>query len=118
PDARHLRSEQLLDGALDLDLVRAGRHLKHDRAAVFAQDGRLLGNQRAPDDICQFHASASWSFSIALFVATTRRASITSRAVSRALGTSETPAMFFTDRDSFSSTATSTSTALPVTPSR
>ncbi len=41
-------------------------------------------------------------------------ASATSRAVSRALATSERSGMLRTDRDSFSSTLTSTSTALPI----
>src|SRR5688572_18985567 len=37
PNALDFRAEQLLDRLLDLDLVRAGRHLEHDRAPVFAQ---------------------------------------------------------------------------------
>src|SRR6185369_8036963 len=48
-DALDLRAEQLLDRALDLDLVGAGRHLEHDRAAVLAQDRRLLGGGRPTD---------------------------------------------------------------------
>src|SRR5262245_46995407 len=117
-DAVHFRSQQLLDGAADLRLVGARRHVKHQRAAVLAEDRRLLGDQRAANDIREFHDRVSWSFSIAPLVATTRPASITDRAVSRALATSETPGMLRTDRDRFSSTATSTNTALPLTPSR
>src|SRR6185295_2188213 len=117
-DAFDLGAEQLLDRALDLDLVRGGRHLEHDRPAVFAQQRRLLGDERAADHVGELHASASCSFSSAPCVATTRPAAITSRAVSRALGTRVTPGMLRTDRDSFSSAATSTRTALPVMPSR
>src|SRR2546426_6790803 len=89
PDAVHLGAEQLLDGPLDLHLVRARRDLKHDRPAVFAQDRRLLGDERAPDDVGDLdaHASASWSFSNAPFVATTVPASATWRAVRRPLCT-------------------------------
>ena len=54
-DALDLGAEQLLDRALDLDLVGAGRHLEHDRPAVFAQERRLLGDERPADDVCQFH---------------------------------------------------------------
>src|SRR5580765_2559759 len=119
PDALDLGAEQLLDRAFDFDLVRAGRHLEHNRPAVFAQDRRLLGDERAADHVCQFHElSASCSFSRAPCVATTRPAPATSRAVRRALATSDTPGMLRTDRDSFSSAATSTRTALPVTPNR
>src|SRR5688572_22581464 len=50
-----LRTEQLLDGALDIDLVGVPGHLEHERAAVIADDGRLLGDQWTPDDVCQFH---------------------------------------------------------------
>src|SRR5581483_5889625 len=119
-DALDLRADQLFDGALDLRLVRGGRHVEHDRPPVLAEDRRFLGDERPADDVgeLQHYASASCSFSIAPLVATTRDASMTARAVTRALGTSDTPGMLRTDFDSFSSTATSMSTALPVTPSR
>src|SRR5262245_4114787 len=50
-----LRAEQLLDGALDLGLVRVRRDVEHDRPSVLAKDRRLLGNQRPADDICELH---------------------------------------------------------------
>ena len=50
-----LRAEQRLDGALDVDLVGVHRHLEHQRPAVLAEDRGLLGDERAPDDVCQFH---------------------------------------------------------------
>src|SRR4029079_5367092 len=50
-----LDAEQLLDRALDVDLRRADRHLEHDRPRILAQQRRLLGDQRTPDDVCQFH---------------------------------------------------------------
>src|SRR5690242_18259861 len=56
-DAVDLRSEQLLDGALDLDLVRARGHFEHDRPAVFAHDRRFLRDERPSDDVCQLHKS-------------------------------------------------------------
>src|SRR6478752_9821808 len=118
PDAVDLRAEQRLDRAADFDLVGAERHLKHERAAVLTLNGRLLGDERPADDVGEFHASTSCSFSSAPRVATTRCALTMSRAVTRALGTNATPAMLRTDFDSFSSIATSMRTALPVTPSR
>src|SRR4029450_12212377 len=57
PDALDFRSEQLLDGALDLGLVRAGRDVKHDGAAVLALDRRLLGDQRPAGGIFGLHLS-------------------------------------------------------------
>src|SRR6187431_633911 len=47
PDAGNLRAEQLFDRAPDLELVRARGHLEDDRPAVFAEDRRFLGHQRA-----------------------------------------------------------------------
>src|SRR5207302_4377058 len=103
----------------DLHLVRVLRHLKDNRPAILALDGRLLGDERLANDVGEFdHASASCNFSSAALVATTRSASATWRADNRALDTNSIRARLRTDRDSFSSTATSTSTALPVTPSR
>src|SRR5258707_6444386 len=99
-------------------LVRAGRHLEDDRAAVLTQNRGLLGHERAANHVGEFHANASWSLSIALLVATTLCASMTSRAVRRALATSEMPGILLTERKRFSSTATSTSTALPTMPHR
>src|SRR5262245_1038642 len=98
PDGVHFRSEQLLDGALDLRFVRGGGDVEHDRPSVFAEDRRLLRHERPPDDIRQFqaHDNASCSFSIAPRVAITREASMTARAVTRPLGTSDTPGMLRT----------------------
>src|SRR6266542_6984288 len=58
PDALDFRAEQLLDGALDVDLRRARRDLEHERAAVFTQQRRLLGDERAADNVCLFHVSS------------------------------------------------------------
>src|SRR5437762_12802267 len=118
PDAVDLRPEQALDRPPDLGLVRLNRDLKLNRPPVLALNRGFLRDQRPADDVGELHASASCSFSSALLVTPTRRASITSRALSRALGTTDTPGMFRTDRDSFSSAATSTRTALPLTPRR
>src|SRR5204863_6869256 len=57
PDALDLRPEQLLHGVLDLNLVRAARHLEHNRPAVFAQDRRLLRDERPADHVSQLHMS-------------------------------------------------------------
>src|SRR5262249_7350991 len=54
-DAFDLRAEQLLDRALDFRLVRARRDLKHDRPSILPEDRRLLGDQRATNDISQLH---------------------------------------------------------------
>src|SRR5262249_38203236 len=56
-DARHFRAEQLLDRTLDLDLVRVRGDLEHDRAPVFAQNRRLLGDERTTDDVGLFHVN-------------------------------------------------------------
>ena len=86
--------EQLLDRALDVDLRRARGHFEHERATVLAQERCLLGDERPADDVCLFHASDASSFCKASRVAITRSVSMTSRAVTRALGLSVTPAMF------------------------
>src|SRR5207248_818012 len=112
PDVVDLGAEQLFDGAPDLHLVRARRDLKNDRPAILALDGRFLGDERLANDVGEFdHASASCNFSSAALVATTRSASATWRADRRALDTNSIRAMLRTDRDNFSSRATSTSTA-------
>src|SRR5205823_745142 len=54
-DALHLRAKELLDRALDLDLVGACRHLENDGPAVLAQDRRLLRNERASNHVGEFH---------------------------------------------------------------
>src|SRR5262245_9724734 len=135
PNAFDLRAEELLHGTFDLHLVGVARHLEDDRPPVFAQDRGLLGDQRASDDVSEIHgsrsaaavalqgaqhlyASASCNFSKAPCVVTTRLASTTSRAVSRELGTNDTPGIFRIDSASFSSGVTSTSTALPSQPRR
>src|SRR5262245_60234117 len=130
PNALDLRAEELLHGTFDLHLVGVARHLEHDRPTVFAQDRRLLGDERASNHISQSHrtlgcsvliaiyASASCNFSIDPCYVTTRLASTTWRAVSRELGTNDTPGIFRTDSVSFSSGVTSTSTALPSQPRR
>src|SRR5262245_49623572 len=119
-DALHPGSEQLLDRPLDVDLVGVLRHLEDQRPAILADDGRLLGDDRAPDDVGDFqaHPRASCSFSSAACVSTTRRVFITSRALTRLLGSTRTPSMFRTDNASLSSGLTSTSSALPSMPSR
>src|SRR5436309_5743727 len=122
-DRVHLRPEQLLDRALDVHLRGVGRHLEHERAAAFAQRGRLLGDQRAADDVCQFHnvssvyANVSCSFSIASRVTITFVVSITSRAVTRPVGTTLTPVRLRVVNASPSSGATSMTSVLPVAPS-
>ena len=129
---RDLRAEQLLDGALDLDLVRAGRHLEDDRPAVLAQDRRLLGDQRPANDVGQFHDFArcrrpalpcSQLLAVSASCSRDAPASTTRRHRRRAPSparsrTSATPGMLRTDRANLSSSATSMSTALPSTPSR
>src|SRR6185436_19193163 len=117
-DRLDLAAEQLLDRVLDLRLVRVHVHLEHERAAVFTQNRRLLGDERAADHVGEFHASTSCSFSSALRVAMTLPAFMTLRAFTRPLATNSTPAMLRTDFASFSSSATSIRTALPSTPSR
>src|SRR5688500_18159892 len=57
-----LRTEQLLDGALDVDLRRTGRHLEHDRPRVLAQQRRLFGHQRPSDYVCQFDGFSALSY--------------------------------------------------------
>src|SRR5262249_2132849 len=97
-DALDLRAEQLLDRALDVDLVRVHRDLEHQRPVLLADHRRLLGDERAPNDVRQFHhPSASCSFSSAARVRTTRRVSTTSRALIRLLASSCTPSMLRTD---------------------
>src|SRR5262249_37285921 len=130
-DRLDFRAEQLLDCALDVDLRGARRHLEHERAAAFAQQRRLLGDQRASDYIrllhnvslsgqfpmscSQFPRSSSWelegwmigscqrqssdasSFWRASRVTITTSVSVTSRAVTRPLVTSDTPAMLRAD---------------------
>src|SRR6185503_16334463 len=49
-DARHRDVEQRLDRRLDLRLGGAARDLEHDRI-MLAEQGRLLGDVRAQDDI-------------------------------------------------------------------
>ena len=61
--------------------------------------------------------SAACSFSTAVRVSTTLVVSMTSRAVMRELGRKATPGRLRTDSASFSSGWTSTSSALPSTPS-
>src|SRR5205823_6512073 len=117
-DGLDFAAEQRLDRALDLGLVRAHMHLKHDRPAVFTQDRRLLGDERAADHVGELHASTSCSFSIAPRVAITLLAFMMLRASIWPLATSSMPAMLRIDFTSFSSSATSISTALPSTPSR
>src|SRR3954466_9544656 len=115
-----LRPEQRLDGALDVDLVRVPRHLEHQRVPLLAEDRGLLGDQWTPDDVSQFHdgyPSTSWSFSSAARVRITRRVFMTSRALMRLLGRIFTPSRLRTESDSLSSGFTSTSSALPSTPS-
>src|SRR5688572_24659802 len=117
--ALDLRAEQLLDRPPDVDLVRVHRHLEHQRAAVFTGHRGLLGDERAPDYVGEFHQpNASCSFSSAARVSTTRRVSTTSRALMRLLGSRRTPSMLRTDSASLSSGLTSTSSVLPSTPSR
>src|SRR5580700_3627491 len=57
PDARDLGAEEQFHGMLDLELVGVRRHMKNDRPSVFTQDRRLLGHERASDDIGQFHTT-------------------------------------------------------------
>src|SRR5688572_20528028 len=117
--ALHLGAEQRLDRAFDVDLVGVHRHLEHQRLAVFTDDGGLLGDERALDDVSEFHQpNASWSFSSAALVSTTRRVSMTSRALTRLLASIRTPSMFRTDSAMRSSGFTSTKSALPSMPSR
>src|SRR5690242_2165846 len=97
PNALDLAAEQLLNRALDFRLVRIRRDVEHDGPAVFAQNRSLLGNERSADDVGEFHANTSWSFSRAPRVATTFAAFITLRALTFALATNSTPAMFLTD---------------------
>src|SRR5438046_2930367 len=95
-----LRPEQRFHGALDVDLVGVLRHLEHQRVPVLAEGGGLLGDQRTPDDVSQFHdgyPSTSWSFSRAARVRITRRVFITSRALMRLLGRILTPSRLRTD---------------------
>src|SRR5690606_12331691 len=113
----HLRAEQLLDRLLDLNLVGVARHLEHHRAPILAQRGGLLGHERPPEHFGQFHDSTSCSFSSAACVSSTLRVSITSRAVTRLLGSSRTPGRLRTDSANFSSGCTSTISVLPVAPS-
>ena len=54
-----LRAEQMLDGVANLNLVGVARHLQHERPAVLAEDGRLLGDERPADDVGQLHDSTS-----------------------------------------------------------
>src|SRR6185503_8007935 len=146
-NALHLGTEQRLDSALDVDLVGIHRHLEHQRLAVFADDRGLLGDERAPDNVCQFHnvsrviqnskcrmqtlwfcilpfascitqPRASCSFSNAALVSTTRRVSITSRALTRLLASIRTPSILRTESTMRSSGLTSTSSALPSMPRR
>src|SRR5215203_4281704 len=117
PDALDLRAEELLDRLLDLDLVRAGRHLEHDRPAVFAEDRGLLGDERSPDHVRELHASTSCSRSTAARVAMTRPACMMSRAVTRFDSTNCTPSIFRTDSASFSSRLTSMSSVFGAAPS-
>ena len=52
PHSRHLHREDLLDGVLDLDLVRVPGDLEHVLVAQLAHDGALLGDEgadRIPD---------------------------------------------------------------------
>src|SRR5262249_14218449 len=56
-DARHLRAQQLLDRTLDLNLVGVRGHVEHDRAPVFPQNRRLLGDKRTTDDVGLFHVN-------------------------------------------------------------
>src|SRR6266540_5718887 len=55
PHRFDLRPEQLLDRALDVHFRGVGRDLEHERPAGLAQQRRLLGDQRAANDICLFH---------------------------------------------------------------
>src|SRR5206468_9858906 len=90
-NAFDFRPEQTFDGPLDLGLVRIRRDVKHDRPAVLAKDRGLLSDERPADHIGELHEPrASCNFSSALFVTTIRRASATSRARTRAVGTSDT----------------------------
>src|SRR5438477_114516 len=50
-----LGSQQLLDGALDVDLRRVRRDFEHQRPPVLAQERGLLGDQGAPNNVCLFH---------------------------------------------------------------
>src|SRR5262249_14378427 len=113
-----LRSEQLLDRLLDLDLGGIDRHLEDQRLAILlAQDRRLFRDDRALDDVGQFHERASCRRSSAARVAITRVASITSRAEIRLAGRNRTPSMLRVDRCRFSSRCRSTSSVLPLAPS-
>src|SRR5690606_35265360 len=116
-DVGDLRAEQLLDRATDVDLRRIHRDLQHQRAAVLAEDGRLLRDERAADDLRQPHDSTSCSRSMAARVATIRFVSITSRAVSRLLGTSRTPGRFRAASANVSSSLTSMASVRSVAPS-
>src|SRR4030095_12402434 len=112
-------TEQRFGCALDVDLVGVHRHLEDQRLAVLADDRGLLGEERAPDDVSQFHQpNASCSFSNAALVSTTRRVSITSRALTRLLASIRTPSILRTESAMRSSGFTSTSSALPSMPSR
>src|SRR5690606_25791371 len=87
----HLRPEQLFDRALDVDFRRVARHLEDQRLRALTHDGRLLGNQRPSNHVCQLHdvfpepgasrpepyPSTSCSRSTAAFVATMCAVSMT-----------------------------------------
>src|SRR5262245_49019749 len=68
---RDLRAEQLLDGLLDVDFRGPDRDLEHDHRRDLARHRRLLGDDRPADDVCDLHASTSWSRSTAARVTIT-----------------------------------------------
>ena len=93
-----LRAEQLLDGALHIHLRGGQRHFEDNDGRGLTGDRRLLGNQRATDDVGDLlHPSTSCSRSIAARVAMMRCVFITSRAVRRPLATTVTPARLRAD---------------------
>src|SRR3954462_4709606 len=59
PDLGDLDLELGLDRALDLDLVGVPRHFERDDVLLFPQSRRLLGDQRAADDLLDSHFAST-----------------------------------------------------------
>src|SRR5262245_41484324 len=118
PHGGDLRVEQLFHGAADVHLGGVHGDLEHNDLALLAGNRRLLCNERASDDLCGLHPSTSCSRSIAARVAMMRVVFITSRAVSRPLATTVTPAMLRADNRKLSSRRASTTSVRDVAPRR
>src|SRR5689334_18706141 len=109
--------EERLDRLFDFDLGGRHRDVEHDRLPVlFLQDGRLLGHERAADDVGESHRRASCRRSMAALVAITVVASITERADTRLAAMYDRPAMLRVERSRVGSTARSRTSVLPLAP--